>query len=88
MTYGWLLDPKARGRASRGLDVAAAQPRGSTESIAGFERAYRITFYAAIVALFLGALLPGWPRPWAGRRAAGAEIDPPRWQLAADTATP
>lgn len=40
------------------------------ENIAGFEQAYRITFYAAFVALFLGILLPGWPLVWAGRRAA------------------
>jgi DHA2 family multidrug resistance protein len=37
------------------------------QSIQGFENAYRITFYAAIGALVLGALLPGWPRKWGGR---------------------
>jgi DHA2 family multidrug resistance protein len=40
------------------------------ENIAGFEHAYRITFYAAGVALILGLMLPGWPLKWAGRRAA------------------
>jgi EmrB/QacA subfamily drug resistance transporter len=40
------------------------------ENIAGFEKAYSITFYAAIVALVLGLMLPGWPFRWAGRRAA------------------
>lgn len=40
------------------------------ENIAGFERAYSVTFYAAIVALILGLMLPGWPSKWAGRRAA------------------
>ena len=39
------------------------------ENVAGFQRAYNVTFYAAIVALFLGLLLPGWPFKWAGRRA-------------------
>ena len=38
-----------------------------TQSIHGFENAYRITFYAAIGALILGAFLPGWPRKWSGR---------------------
>ena len=37
------------------------------QSIQGFENAYRITFYAAIGALILGAFLPGWPRKWGGR---------------------
>ena len=37
------------------------------QSIQGFENAYRITFFAAIGALILGALLPGWPRKWSGR---------------------
>ncbi len=38
-----------------------------SESMQGFENAYRITFYAAIGALILGAFLPGWPRKWSGR---------------------
>ena len=37
------------------------------QSIQGFENAYRITFFAAIGALLLGAFLPGWPRKWGGR---------------------
>jgi MFS family permease len=37
------------------------------QSIKGFENAYRITFFAAIGALILGAFLPGWPRKWSGR---------------------
>ncbi|HEX2994199.1 MAG TPA: DHA2 family efflux MFS transporter permease subunit [Anaerolineales bacterium] len=37
------------------------------QSIQGFESAYRITFFAAIGALILGAFLPGWPRKWSGR---------------------
>ncbi len=40
------------------------------ENIAGFEKAYKVTYYAAIVALVLGLMLPGWPSSWAGRRAA------------------
>ncbi len=42
------------------------------ENVAGFEKTYTITFYAAIVALLLGVLLPGWPFKWGGRRAADA----------------
>lgn len=37
------------------------------EYIHGFERAYQWTFYAALVALLLGAFLPGWPLRWEGR---------------------
>jgi len=43
------------------LEVACAQ------SIKGFETAYRLTFFASIGALILGALLPGWPGKWGGR---------------------
>jgi len=46
------------------------------ENVNGFENTYRITFYAAIVALVLGLMLPGWPRKWAGRRAADAPPQP------------
>jgi hypothetical protein len=42
------------------------------ESVQGFERAYTVTFYAALLALVLGLMLPGWPFKWAGRRAADA----------------
>jgi len=38
------------------------------ENIAGFERAYTVTFYAAVLAVVLGLLLPGWPAKWIGRR--------------------
>ncbi|MEA4908704.1 MAG: multidrug efflux MFS transporter [Chloroflexi bacterium] len=52
--------------------LLAARPQGiieqaCEENIAGFERAYKITFYAAILALLLGSLLPGWPGKWVGR---------------------
>lgn len=42
--------------------------RACDEGIRGFERAYRLTFYLAIVAVLLGAMLPGWPGRWAGRQ--------------------
>jgi DHA2 family multidrug resistance protein len=37
------------------------------EYIAGFDRTYKLTFYASLVALVLGAFLPGWPFKWKGR---------------------
>ena len=46
------------------------------ENVAGFEKAYQFTFYAAFVALALGLMLPGWPLKWAGRRAADAPPQP------------
>ncbi len=42
------------------------------ENISGFERAYKVTFYAALIALLLGVMLPGWPGKWAGRGESGA----------------
>ena len=45
------------------------------ESVAGFEQAYSVTFYAAVIAVLLGVMLPGWPFKWAGRRAA--DVPPP-----------
>lgn len=37
------------------------------QSMQGFENAYRLTFFAAIGALIIGAFLPGWPGKWGGR---------------------
>jgi hypothetical protein len=53
-------------------DAAVLLNEACKENIAGFERAYRITFYASGLALVLGLMLPGWPFKWAGRRAADA----------------
>ena len=50
--------------------------RACRENIVGFERAYRVTFYAAFLALLLGLLLPGWPAKWAGRQATDAAVTP------------
>ena len=44
------------------------------ENVTGFERAYRLTFYASLVALVLGAFLPGWPLRWRGRQMTGAPV--------------
>jgi hypothetical protein len=35
--------------------------------VAGFEKTYRLTFFFALVATGLAALLPGWPGKWEGR---------------------
>jgi EmrB/QacA subfamily drug resistance transporter len=50
--------------------VAPLLGEACRENIAGFEQAYRITFFAAILAFLIGLLLPGWPFKWGGRRAA------------------
>jgi len=36
-------------------------------SIKGFENSYLLTFFASILALIVGAFLPGWPGKWSGR---------------------
>jgi hypothetical protein len=54
--------------------VAPLLGEACRENIAGFEQAYRITFYAAILAFLIGLLLPGWPFKWAGRRAADGPV--------------
>lgn len=46
--------------------------RACLENIAGFERAYKVTFYLAWLALLLGLMLPGWPAKWGGRQAVEA----------------
>ena len=39
------------------------------EYIVGFERSYTVTFFAALAALILGLMVPGWPGKWTGRTA-------------------
>jgi hypothetical protein len=41
--------------------------RACRENMVGFERAYRLTFWFALLALLLSSLLPGWPAKWQGR---------------------
>jgi hypothetical protein len=54
--------------------VAPLLGEACRENILGFEQAYRITFFAAILAFLIGLLLPGWPFKWAGRRAADGPV--------------
>lgn len=49
--------------------VRAAVQQACQENLLGFERAYHLTFYIALLALVIGAFLPGWPLRWAGRGA-------------------
>jgi DHA2 family multidrug resistance protein len=51
----------------------AALERACIENMRGFEQAYRLTFWFALLALSLGALLPGWPFGWAGRAALAGD---------------
>jgi EmrB/QacA subfamily drug resistance transporter len=44
------------------------------QSIHGFENAYRLTFFASIGALIVGAFLPGWPGKWGGRDSMQAPV--------------
>ncbi len=45
--------------------------RACRENVAGFENAYKVTFFAALIALILGSMLPGWPGEWGGRQDRG-----------------
>jgi len=47
--------------------VAALLQEACQQSIKGYENAYKLTFYFALLAMALGALLPGWPFKWEGR---------------------
>src|ERR1044072_1211362 len=55
--------------------------RACEENLSGLARAYKFTFYAACVALVLGALLPGYPFEWAGRGAIKAWVTASRSYL-------
>jgi hypothetical protein len=60
-------DPQGA-RASISINGDSIIVQACRENIAGFERAYKVTFYAAFLAVFLGMLLPGWPGKWIGRK--------------------
>jgi EmrB/QacA subfamily drug resistance transporter len=45
-----------------------------TENVLGFERGYKVTFYASLIALLLGFFMPGWPQKWVGRKASRSPI--------------
>jgi DHA2 family multidrug resistance protein len=49
------------------LALAPVIKQACNVSMNGFEEAYRLTFFASIGALIVGAFLPGWPGKWGGR---------------------
>jgi DHA2 family multidrug resistance protein len=44
------------------------------QSLAGFDAAYKITFFASLGALLLALFLPGWPGKWGGRGSTQAPM--------------
>lgn len=61
--------------------AAAQLAEACAENLEGFDTAYTATFWAALLALALGAFLPGWPGRWSGRQGlrgtVGADGPPP-----------
>lgn len=68
------LPANAQGAAKAQIQQGIA--RACNEYVVGFERTYHVTFYAALVAMLMGALLPGWPLKWAGRSVGGETSAP------------
>jgi EmrB/QacA subfamily drug resistance transporter len=64
------------------LQLLSGLQRLCNESMLGFENAYRLTFYAAVGALFIGAFLPGWPGKWGGRASMQTAARPDRYDSA------
>jgi DHA2 family multidrug resistance protein len=54
--------------------ILSALKLACNSSMSGFENAYRLTFFAAIGALIIGAFLPGWPAKWGGRGSTQAPV--------------
>jgi len=52
--------------------ILASLKTACNASMKGFENAYRLTFFASIGALLVGAFLPGWPGKWGGRASMQA----------------
>ncbi len=69
------VGPGGRLRPGAARDVEPEAVRGCSEHLKGFELAYLITFGIALVALLIGALLPGWPFGWSGRTALEPGIE-------------
>ena len=67
--------PQAAREAAKAKILAGTQ-QACGEYLAGFERAYQLTFFVAIAALCIGLFMPGWPLAWAGRGAAAGEGAP------------
>jgi len=54
--------------------ILSALKLGCDSGMKGFEDAYRLTFFASIAALIVGAFLPGWPGKWGGRGSTQAPV--------------
>ena len=61
--------PPSQAVFSRQISGSQMIDQACSENIIGFERSYTLTFFAALIALALGFLLPGWPGKWSGRQA-------------------
>ncbi|MEO7002860.1 MAG: DHA2 family efflux MFS transporter permease subunit [Ktedonobacterales bacterium] len=62
--------PGASGPPAGAPDFALIR-QACDQSVQGFQNAYTLTFFFALLALILGALLPGWPLKWTGRKGPG-----------------
>ncbi len=47
--------------------IRAQIQQACDENVKGFESAYKLTFYVALIAMIIGCFLPGWPGKWGGR---------------------
>lgn len=47
--------------------IETQMQQACSQSMRGFDTAYRITFFASIAAVIMSAFLPGWPGKWGGR---------------------
>lgn len=54
--------------------ILSGLQQACSESMSGFDAAYRLTFYASIGALILAVFLPGWPAKWGGRGSTQAPM--------------
>ncbi|MDZ4718855.1 MAG: DHA2 family efflux MFS transporter permease subunit [Roseiflexaceae bacterium] len=78
--------PPAAADAINKLPTTAAAPakaeirkniqRACDENLVAFETTYRITFFAALVAMLIGFFLPGWPLAWGGRASLQGSAPP------------
>ena len=64
----------AQAAATARTKILAGVQLACSQSMLGFEAAYRITFYASIGALLIGMFLPGWPGKWAGRGSTQTQV--------------
>src|SRR6185503_7866219 len=61
------VDPSLASLPAAKAQILSTLNAACAASMKGFENAYRLTFFASIGALIIGAFLPGWPAKWGGR---------------------